>query len=138
MKLHQLPEEEEAGRHGAALQQRGQHQLERVGQDVLLHGGNALWVHVHDGAEQGEHQLGDVQVVVADEHGQLVQHGLVECCCDCGHGAGGSAAARADERVLAVDLEDGVQAEEGGQPQVAVVLAQEARQQWDCFILRVG
>ena len=126
-------EEEEAGGHGTPLEQGGEDQLERVGQDGLLHRRNGLWVHVHDGAQQGEHQLGYMEVTVADQDRQLLQDGLVEGCGDSGHALG--AGARADEGVLAVALEDGVQAVQSGQAEVAVVLAEEAGKQGDGLVL---
>ena len=55
MELDQLGEEEEACRHGTSLEQRGEHQTEGVGQDVLLDSRDAVRIHVHDGAQQGEH-----------------------------------------------------------------------------------
>lgn len=127
VELDQLGEEEEACRHGASLEQRGEHKAESVGENVLLDRRNAVWIHVHDGTQQGEHQLGYVEVVVAYQDRELVQHCLVESGGHCGEAALGTSA-RAYEDVVTVVLEDGVQTEQSAQPQVAMVLTQEAGQ----------
>ena len=77
--------------------------------------------------------MGNMEVIVTDEDRQLLQNCLVEVGGNGGHALG--ARARADEGVLAVALEDGIQAVEGGQPQVTMVLPQEAGKQGDCLIL---
>ena len=53
--LNQLGEEEQAGRHGTALEERREDQVQSAGQDLLLHVTHTVWVHFHHRAQEGEH-----------------------------------------------------------------------------------
>lgn len=70
--------------------------------------------------------MGYVEVVVAYEHGELIQDGFIESSCHSGHALG--ATAGTDQCVVTVHLEDGIQTVESGQSQIPVVLAEETCQ----------